>query len=161
MGFVFSPGSLEFYVTDVAGTTVTDPSAPRELASGKSRDELLREQEALDTGVTHALDTFRDKLHQYQRDHGNRLPNFDRYPGWDQLLEKTDVDGKPSESGQFGPYVERPLRNPYTGTARVQSVDRHPGLRFTAMGASIAYVLDKSSGKVWAVDSKGQIIPSK
>jgi hypothetical protein len=161
VGFVFHPAGLKFYVTDVSGTRVTDPSAPREHAGGKSREEIASEQAALDGALSKALGTFRDKLVQYQRDHAGRLPEFTRFPGWDQLIDRTDANGMTSESGQFGPYVERPLKNPYTGTARVQVVDKHPGLRFGAASASVGWVLDRSSGKVWAVDSEGQLMPSK
>jgi hypothetical protein len=161
VGFVFNPNTLKFYVTDVAGTRVTDPAAPRELAGGKSRADIAKEQEAQEANLTSGLATFREKLAQYQRDHNNSLPDFNRYPGWDQLVEKTDANGKTSEAGQFGPYVDRPVKNPYTGTARVQVVEKNPGLRFTATSASVAWVLDRSSGKVWAVDSEGQLMPSK
>jgi hypothetical protein len=161
VGFVFHPASLTFYVTDVAGTRVTDPAAPREAAGGKTRVEAAAEQAALEADLSKALESFRAKLAQYQKDHNGSLPDFASYPGWDQLVEKTDANGKASESGQFGPYVERPLKNPYTGTARVQTVDKHPGLRFGAASASVGWVLDKSSGKVWAVDAEAQIMPSK
>ena len=161
VGFVFNPNTLKFYVTDVAGTRVTDPSVARELAGGKSRAEIAREREAQEANLTTALAAFREKLAQYQRDHNNSLPDFNRYPGWDQLVEKTDANGKTSEAGQYGPYVERPLKNPYSGTARVQVVEKNPGLRFTATSASVAWVLDRSSGKVWPVDSEGQLMPSK
>ena len=161
VGFVFHPSSLKFYVTDVAGTRVTDPAGPRESAGGKTRAEIAADQAALETELTKSLESFRAKLAQYQKDHNGSLPDFARYPGWDQLVEKTDSNGKTSESGQFGPYVERPLKNPYTGTARVQVVDKNPGLRFGAASASVAWVLDKSGGKVWAVDAEGQIMPSK
>jgi len=161
VGFVFHPGTQKFYVTDVAGTHVTDPSGPREGAAGKTREEIASEQAAHDASLTKALEGFRSALAQYQKDHNGSLPDFVRYPGWDQLLEKTDANGKSSESGTFGPYVERPLKNPNTGTARVQVVDKHPGLRFGASSASIAWVLDRTNGKVWAVDAEGQLIPSK
>jgi hypothetical protein len=161
VGFVFHPAGLKFYVTDVAGTHVTDPSGPREAAVGKSRAEVATEQAAQEAALGKALDTFRAKLAQYQKEHNGSLPDFARYPGWDQLIERTDANGKMSESGQFGPYVERPLKNPYTGTGRVQVVEKHPGLRFGAASASVAWVLDQSSGKVWAVDAEGQLMPSK
>jgi hypothetical protein len=161
VGFVYHPASMKFYVTDVAGLHVTDPSGPREAAAGRTRDEIASEQKAQEASLTKSLEDFRAKLSAYQKDHNGSLPDFNRFPGWDQLLEKTDANGKSSESGQYGPYLDRPLKNPYTGTARVQVVDKHPGLRFGAASASIAWVLDRSNGKVWAVDAEGQLMPSK
>lgn len=158
VGFVFHIPTLTFWVTDVAGNRVIDPAAAPEAVAGVSLAEAQKQQEAVATGTTRSVEAFKAALARYRSQHHNNLPDFNDFPGWDQLIKKTDARGLVTEKGEFGPYLERPLQNPHTGTARVQVVDKSPTLRFKALSSSVGYVLDSTSGKVWAVDAQGELV---
>ena len=156
-GFVFSTASQKFFVTDVAGTRVIDPAAQvdPDPAALPSRPVKSADKEAT---LSATMQMLRAQLELYRLQHNDALPDFNLYPGWDQLTKKTDAAGEIVADGKFGPYMDKAPKNPLTGTARVQVVNKPPALSFKAVSDTVGYVLDTSTARVWPVDAEGRIV---
>ena len=160
-GFVFSNVSRKFFVTDVAGTKVIDPAATPEAEAAAAASPAAnpqQQQQAKEVTLAATLQMLRAQLELYRLQHNDALPDFNLYPGWDQLLKKTNADGEIASDGKFGPYMDKAPKNPLTGTARVQVVTRTPGPTFKAVSETVGYVLDTKAAKIWAVDAEGQLV---
>jgi hypothetical protein len=167
VGFVFNPGRCTFQVTDVSGMRVLDPTAkpvlpaeekPSPAAAAAAARELEKERDAQDAKFSATMKMLRAQLELYKVQHNDSLPDFNQFPNWEQLTRKTDAAGTVVADGKFGPYVDKPVKNPLTGTARVQVVAKAPGKNFKAMSDTVAYVLDAGSGRIWPVDKDGRLM---
>jgi hypothetical protein len=94
--------------------------------------------------------------------HGGRLPDFNAYPDWQQLLQSTDRAGWPSgdarPGGEYpiGPYLAEQPVNPLNGLSNVIAVRRKvrhgdaiPG------GGRAGFVVSVPRGDVFATDAGG------
>jgi hypothetical protein len=160
VGFVFNPNRVTFQVTDVAGMRVIDPLARPNLEPEAKPNPaaVARERESQDVKFAAMMQMLRAQLELYKLQHNDALPDFNQFPNWEQLTRKTDAAGALVADGKFGPYVDKPLKNPLTGTARVQVVAKTPGKTFKAMSDTVGYVLDTAAGKIWAVDAEGRLL---
>ena len=160
VGFVFNPGRCTFQVTDVSGMRVLDPLAKPNIQPEEkpSPAAVAKERETQDVKFAATMQMLRAQLELYKLQHNDTLPDFNQFPNWEQLTRKTDASGTVVADGKFGPYVDKPVKNPLTGTARVQVVTRAPGKNFKAMSDTVGYVLDANSGKIWPVDKDGRLL---
>lgn len=69
------------------------------------------------------LQSARSQIELYFLHHGERCPDFAKYPGADQLLSRTTPDGTVDANGQFGPYMQRVVPNPLNGLQNIAGVD--------------------------------------
>lgn len=65
------------------------------------------------------LQTIRSQIELYKNQHNGAEP--DLITNWDQFTSKTDVDGTLNPSGLYGPYMQQPSKNPFTGGSDVAS----------------------------------------
>jgi type II secretory pathway pseudopilin PulG len=150
-GYVFCTSSGRISATDATGRRVADPDAiiaRQNMSTPAGRQEVF---------VT-TLGTLRSQVQLYRLQHQDTIPDFRRYPQWEQLLKKTDADGSISPRGQFGPYVVKLPVNPHNGFSAAEVVDTDPPAGFKAKGANVGWVVNSDSGILWGTDAKGVVI---
>jgi general secretion pathway protein G len=151
-GYVFSTSSGSVWATDATGRRVADVEAmvARQKASTPAGKEELFASTAQTVG---------SQIQLYRLQHQDRVPDFRRYPQWEQLLKKTDESGAVSARGQFGPYLSKVPVNPHNGFSAAETVDQDPPAGFTPGGGSVGWVVSSESGRLWGTDAKGATVP--
>ena len=102
--------------------------------------------------------TLRAQVQLYRLQHRD-LPDFDRYPAWEQLSQYTDEAGRPSPTRtpqfKYGPYVQSVITNPLNDLSNVVMLpDVRDGTRLPD-GQKAGYVMDKRTGRMWVTDAAG------
>lgn len=154
-GWVFCTFDGKFSVTDAAGTRVIDPHARAPVTAGSTRHT----KEAALASLQSIVMTMRSQVALYKLQHNDYLPDFGRYPNWEQLTQTTDVQGRPAPRG-YGPYVQSPPRNPVTGNTRVEVVQSEPTSAFRCTTRGVGFVIEASNGRVWGLDLEGRVVKS-
>ena len=96
-------------------------------------------------------------VQETRSDQQDELPDFNRFPNWEQLLKKTEADGTISRKAQYGPYlVDKPV-NPSNGFSAVEVLNAPPDALHKA-GANIGWVVDTGTGRLWATDEEANVI---
>jgi type II secretory pathway pseudopilin PulG len=151
-GYVFSTSSGVVWATDATGRRVADVEAmvARQKASTPAGKQELFES---------AVQTVASQIQLYRLQHQDRVPDFARYPQWEQLLKKTDDSGTISPRGRFGPYLQKLPVNPYNGFSAAETVDQDPPAGFKPRGGSVGWVVSSENGRIWGTDAKGVVIP--
>lgn len=106
--------------------------------------------------------TLRSQIALFRLQHDDRLPDFVRYPDWEQLTQMTDRMGKASggtrKTGYFvyGPYVQRKPVNPLNGHSKVfvAAGGRTPPSRLPG-GQTAGFVMHTPSGRLFLTDVTG------
>ncbi|HEY7115430.1 MAG TPA: hypothetical protein VH475_02525 [Tepidisphaeraceae bacterium] len=70
------------------------------------------------------LQAIRTQLDLYKRQHGDKGPEFAKYPAWHQLTHRTRADGSVDAKGELGPYLTGVPVNPMNGS-RVVGLTGH------------------------------------
>lgn len=104
----------------------------------------------------------RSQLVLYGLQHDNRLPDFVRYPNWEQLTQMTDRMGKTSggtrKTGHFvyGPYLKQKPVNPLNGLSNVFIVvnGKAPASKLPA-GKTAGFVLHTPTRRLFLTDVNG------
>ena len=155
VGFVYSAATNRFFALDSAGLVYDDAKvragyvAPEAGGTGAA---AARGAAADDS----AVDVLRNFIAHYQRQHNGAVPNFKRYPRWEQLTGKTRADGKPDPAGMFGPYLFKTPVNLKNNSSDVDVVARvKKGYKPKKPSG---YVVDTSSGTIYLTDEFGVII---
>jgi hypothetical protein len=151
-GYVFSASRGTVWATDATGRRVADVEqmiARQKAATPAGRQEVFR--------TTHQA--LASQLHLYRLQHQDQLPDFARYPQWEQLLKKTDEDGSVSPRGRFGPYIMKVPVNPHNGFTAAAVVDQDPPAGFKPKGRNVGWVVNSENGYLWGTDAKGVVIP--
>jgi hypothetical protein len=150
VGYAFSIADGKLYVTDATGRRVADVErmvVGQKVTAPAGKEEVRR---AL-------VQTLRSQLMLYKLQHQDELPDFNRFPNWEQLLKKTDADGSVSRKAMYGPYlVDKPV-NPSNGFSAVEVVNTPPDALHKA-GANIGWVVDTRTGRLWATDEEANVI---
>lgn len=151
-GWVYCRGSGRIWALDEAGRVFDDaavaPPPTQHASPAEARAALLGELHRLRAGI--AL---------YRLQHNDAPPDLKHYPNWEQLTRRTCVHGLPNAKGRYGPYYPRRPRNPMNGSAGVEVVARLPLGSYTpAGGASVGFVYETESGRVWATDQGGSLM---
>lgn len=110
------------------------------------------------SSLTSTLQTIRSQLQLYQVQHNGNYPDMSAVPSggtsvWDQLTKKTDVDGALSDTGKFGPYLQKAPNNPFVGGAnstKVQIVTTS-GEEMTGDATSNGWVYNVTTGEIKAL----------
>jgi hypothetical protein len=152
-GFVFSASTNRLFAIDAAGLVYDDT---------KTRAGYLP-SDAGGTGTASAgesgasaVQMLRAALAQYQAQHNGMLPDFKRYPKWEQLTGKTRPDGKPDPAGQFGPYLYTVPVNSKNNSSDVDVVAKLP--KSYKSRKTAGYVLEASTGGMWLTDEVGNVV---
>lgn len=81
------------------------------------------------SSLTSQLQTIRSQLELYQVQHGGEYPTLAADADWDKMVKITDKDGTeydtkadvPANTSDFGPYLQQPPSNPFTGDDSVKA----------------------------------------
>lgn len=98
-------------------------------------------EEARANAMAKLLQSIRGQVEVYRVEHNSTYPTMDQM--WDNMVNKTDVDGTIAVDGEFGPYFSRLPQNQYTNSTTV-----------VAAGAGTVndgWEYDEATGRVTAV----------
>jgi len=84
------------------------------------------------------LQSMRSQIELYKVQHNDNPPSLANFTA--QMTGKTNMDGTVSDTGEFGPYLQRIPNNPFTGSNTV-----------VASGDG-DWGYDEDTGKIWAAD---------
>jgi hypothetical protein len=159
-GYVYAAGSGKLYATDGNGRIVDDAAidavalevrAVREMAPQDAERYLLVE-----------LGTMRTQLAAYAQHHADRMPDFARYPKFEQLLQRTLADGRvvegagPGRSGQmFGPYILSMPVNPLNGKYKVKALDGEVKVGQRVDWDEAGFVYSTAARRLYGLDANG------
>jgi len=93
-------GTLAFTLLIVSLTAPTGPDGSQTVLgalvrSGDDDDAETQTGPSPRERLLSLLGTLNRRTEQWRREHGERVPDFQTYPSWEQFLEKTDPTGKP------------------------------------------------------------------
>ena len=96
----------------------------------------------------------------YMLQHNDVVPDFGRYPNWEQLTKTTDRAGKFAEDGAakrpFGPYMKSVPTNPANGMSTVAAVKGPVRPRAPVPGGrKVGWVFETIRARVHATDDSG------
>src|SRR4051812_41028401 len=159
-GYVYAAQSGKLYATDANGRIVDDAAidavalevrAVREMAPQDAERYLLVE-----------LGTMRTQMAAYAQHHADRMPDFARYPSFEQLLQRTLVDGRvvegagPGRSGQmFGPYILSMPVNPLNGKYKVKALDGEVKVGQHVDWDEAGFVYSTAARRLYGLDANG------
>jgi hypothetical protein len=111
--------------------------------------------------IAHSL---RAQVQLYRLQHKDNFPDFDRYPGWEQLSQYTDEAGRPSPvmtpQFKYGPYVQSVVTNPLNDLSKIVMLeDVRDGTRLPE-GMKAGYVMERRTGRIWLTDGTGARVVS-
>jgi hypothetical protein len=151
VGYVFFTSTGELRAADATGKRVADAEMMvmrHKLTTAAGKAEVFQS----------LVQTLRSQLALYRLQHQDQLPDFRRYPLWEQLLNKTDATGAVLARGPLGPYLPTMPVNPMNGWTAVALFDGEPAAGLQPEGLRIGWVIDSNTGKVWGTDHRGQVI---
>lgn len=149
-GYAFSIADGKLYATDATGRRVADVErmiAGQKVAAPGGKEAHRRV----------LVQTLRGQIMLYKLQHQDQLPDFQRFPKWEQMLKKTESDGSITRKAPYGPYLVDAPVNPANGFSDVQALDGPPQAGHKA-GADIGWVVDTRSGRLWATDEQANVI---
>lgn len=160
IGYVYAVGSGKLFATDANGR-IFDEGSVDALAL---QVRIAREMSPKDAerSVLATLDAMRSQVALFASHHNGTLPDFARYPAFEQFLKPTQPDGKVVESGfsgqAFGPYIRSMPINPLNGRYKVKAVagEVRPGQRIEANDAG--WVFSTATRKFYATDANGSVL---
>lgn len=141
------------------------PAASRPQAPRPAPAEPQAPPPTPERRVLIALDALRAQTVLYALQHEDRLPDFARYPSFEQLRKPTNVDGSivraagdmlsPTGPQVYGPYMKSVPVNPLNGRSRVAVVEGElkPGQKVES--ADAGWVLSTAARKLYATDAAG------
>ena len=151
-GFVFSVSTRRLYALDAFGCVFDDAKARAAYIPTESGGTG---GSSAGTGGASPAELLRTGLAVYRQQHNGALPDFRRYPHWEQLTSKTNADGKPDPSGQLGPYLFNTPVNSRNNSSEVEVVQRLP--KGYKPKKPVGYVFDLSTGIIVLTDDAGNI----
>jgi hypothetical protein len=152
-GWVFCTFDGKFSVTDAAGTRVIDPHARPQVTAASPPQDMHAAISSLQSTVM----TMRSQIALYKLQHLDQLPDFKRYPNWEQLTQTTDMKGQFAPRG-YGPYVQQPPRNALNGHTRVEVVPSEPLGKFKCTTPGVGFIVEADTGRVWGLDDQGRVV---
>lgn len=108
--------------------------------------------------VSNLTGLVRNQLDQYRRQHRGELPNFARYPNFEQLTKKTNQAGDIVATGQLGPYLDIAPVNPMRKASRIVVTD-FSGRDMVISDPAVGWILIE--GRLYPLDSTGRCIPER
>lgn len=80
------------------------------------------------------------QLELYKLQHNDSYPTLREMSGFSVLVQTTDASGVASPSGRYGPYLQAPPVNPFTGSSQVVSIQ--------SPVSSAGWAYDPTNGKI-------------
>ena len=158
---VFSgPGSPASAVASV-GATVAGAVAADGGAGESAADEARL------SSLLTMLQTVMSQTALWRLQHQDNLPDFRKYPNWEQLTEPTYVDGTPVSAATsrtrqqtYGPYLQVRMVNPLNNLSSVAVVEQDPQPGDAVKAApggpgKVGFVFSEQSGRWWGTDAAG------
>jgi hypothetical protein len=150
-GFVFSLSTNRLFATDASGLVYDDTKA----RAGYVPADAGGTGGAAARANVSAIEMLRAAVAQYRAHHNGLLPDFKRYPKWEQLTGKTRPDGKPDPAGTFGPYLYAVPVNSKNNSSDVDVVAKLAANYRSRKTAG--YVFESSTGRIWLTDELGNV----
>jgi hypothetical protein len=142
--------------TSASPATANVPS----VASGapKANPFVSREDELKQRSLVNLLHTCRAQILLYKLQHGNKLPEFSRYPAWHQLTHRTRPDGTIASTGSAGPYLKSPPVNPLNGFGSIGLVRAEPKPGKVMPAEKLGFIFCTTTGKLLATGRDGKTV---
>jgi hypothetical protein len=123
-----------------------------------------RASKAQQSSAVSTLMSLNAQIQLYRLQHMDNLPDFRRYPSWEQLTQYSDASGRLSRSktpqAYYGPYIQSAPVNPFNNLSAVITYnDVQPGQALPG-GKKAGFVMDGLSGRVWMTDASGSKVAS-
>jgi hypothetical protein len=149
-GWVYSAHSGRFYATDAAGCVLDDMKTNAAFVPADAGGTARASGRPAE-----ALEVVRRKIELYRLQHNGKNPDLKKYPAWEQLTSKTNVDGTVSPTGEYGPYLFQPPVNPANGSSDVDVVARVT--KAYKPKRPVGYVFESSTGQVYLTNEQGAL----
>jgi competence protein ComGC len=165
-GYVYSMATGKLWATDEAGA-IFDDAAVDALALEMRAVKELSPQAAKESTLA-VLASLRTQIQLYQLQHDERVPDFARYPAFEQLTKRTYSDGRiadektahnaPGGRRVVGPYLPSVPVNALNGKYKVAVVNGgvQPGQWVGAADAGFVYSV--ALRKLYAADGSGRVL---
>ena len=102
------------------------------------------------------LQTLRAQSELWKLQHGDRVPDLQRYPKWEQFTQHTNAAGNPDADGKFGPYLNETPRNALNGSSTVALVKDQTKPQEVALDAAAGFVISLPSERIYGTDPLGK-----
>lgn len=104
-------------------------------------------EDAKASSLVSQLQTIRSQLEIYQVQHNGGYPDLVGQQ-WAQMTGTTDAEGNVGDDGDYGPYLQQPPRNSFTGSSTVAA---------DATGDDVGWVWDGSQIKAVVPDGSREM----
>jgi competence protein ComGC len=166
-GYVYSMAGGKLWATDEAGA-IFDDAAVDTLALEMRAVKELSPQAAKESTLA-VLASLRTQIQLYQLQHDERVPNFARYPAFEQLTKRTYPDGRiadekaathnaPGGRRVVGPYLPSVPVNALNGKYKVAVVNGGVQPSQRAGAADAGFVYSVALRKLFATDASGRVL---
>jgi hypothetical protein len=147
-------------VTRASPAPATTPANAPATVSGtpQANPFISRENELNQRALVNLLHACRAQILLYKLQHGNKLPEFSRYPAWHQLTHRTRPDGAIASIGSAGPYLKSPPVNPLNGFGSIGLVRAEPKPGKVMPAEKLGFIFCTTTGKLLATGRDGKTI---
>lgn len=147
-------------VTPASPAAATPSANAPATVSGapKANPFISRENELNQRALVNLLHTCRAQILLYKLQHGNKLPEFSRYPAWHQLTHRTRTDGTIASTGSAGPYLKSAPVNPLNGFGSIGLVRAEPKAGKVMPAEKLGFIFCTTTGKLLATAKDGKTI---
>ena len=152
-GFVFSVSTNRFHAVDGNGVVFDEAKARAGYVPADAGGTGTSASKQANVSPVQVL---RNAIALYQQHHNGQLPDLKRYPRWEQLTGKTQINGKPDPAGPCGPYLFATPVNSKNGSSEVDVVRKLP--KAYKPTKTFGYVFDASTGTIYLTDEFGKIV---
>ena len=144
-----------------ASAPVVTPLAPASVFAARKPEVnpfASREEELNRRALLNLLHNCRAQILLYRQQHGNKLPEFSKYPAWHQLTHRTRPDGTIASTGTAGPYLKSAPVNPLNGFGSIGLVRGEPKPGKVMPAERLGFVFCTTTGKLLATAKDGKTI---
>ncbi len=106
------------------------------------------------------LQTLRSQFELWKLQHGDRVPDLQRYPKWEQFTQHTNAAGNPDADGKFGPYLNEVPRNALNGSSTVALVKDQTKPQDVALDTAAGFAISLPSERIYGTDPLGKRLVS-
>ena len=149
-GWVYSTASGRFWATDASGCVLDDMKTNAAFVPADAGGTAKASGKPAE-----ALEVVRRKIELYRLQHNGKNPDLKKYPAWEQLTSKTDVNGTVNPGGEYGPYLFQPPVNPANGSSDVEVVARVT--KAYKPKRPVGYVFESGSGQLYLINEHGAL----
>jgi hypothetical protein len=105
--------------------------------------------------------TVNSQLALWRLQHNDALPDFKKYPNWEQFVQYTNNAGKlngatKTQQFPYGPYMMKPAVNPFNEMSNVQVMSDVKDGAKVPDGQAAGFVMDSGTGRLWLTGGNGK-----